>query len=226
MFAEQTPNQLCYEKIFFLIAVTGLVLGLAGCEKDPKSVPVASVEITSESPTLEVGDKITLAAQVLPADADDKSVTWSSASPAIAIVDSTSGEVTAVGVGTVQITVTTTDGAKTDDIFGAAVIVAADEAEAYAETLPDIGGRYELTDPTHYCEGNRAYRADGTLVLQSAGEHDSITFYPLQNVFAVKERDRPDGGYFVFDAIKCYSIHNTDGACVFRLNLDRWSGTE
>ena len=54
-----------------------------------------------------------LTATLIPSNATNKAVTWSSNTPSIATVDST-GLVTAVADGTTTITVTTTDGGYTD----------------------------------------------------------------------------------------------------------------
>ena len=62
--------------------------------------------------SLPVGSSEQLTATVAPAEADNKSVTWTSSNPAVATVDA-SGNVTAVGTGTATITVTTADGGKT-----------------------------------------------------------------------------------------------------------------
>ncbi len=55
-----------------------------------------------------------ITATVLPGDATDKTVTWSSDKPEIATVDPQTGEVTAIKEGTAIITATTTDGGFTD----------------------------------------------------------------------------------------------------------------
>ncbi len=62
--------------------------------------------------SLTVGGSEQLTATVAPADADNKSVTWTSSDPAVATV--VDGTVTAVSAGTATITVTTADGNKTD----------------------------------------------------------------------------------------------------------------
>ena len=59
-----------------------------------------------------VGETGQLAATVAPADATDKSVTWSSSNGSVASVDA-SGRVTAVSAGSATITVKTEDGGKT-----------------------------------------------------------------------------------------------------------------
>ncbi len=62
--------------------------------------------------SLTVGGSEQLTALVAPAEADNKSVTWTSSNTAVATVDA-GGNVTAVGAGTATITVTTADGGKT-----------------------------------------------------------------------------------------------------------------
>ena len=77
-----------------------------------KVIPVQGVSIDKASITMAVGDTQTLTATVTPLTATDKSVTWSSGNTSVATVSST-GVVTAKGVGTATITVTTNDGGKT-----------------------------------------------------------------------------------------------------------------
>ncbi len=71
-------------------------------------VPVTGVDISLSSIVLKEGASRTLAAAVLPANATDRSVEWSSADPSVATVSN--GKVTAVSVGQTVITVTTVDG--------------------------------------------------------------------------------------------------------------------
>lgn len=75
------------------------------------TVAVESVSLDTTAVTIAPGEKYTLTATVLPADATDKSVTWSSSEEGVATVSD--GVVTAVAVGSTTITVTTTDGGKT-----------------------------------------------------------------------------------------------------------------
>lgn len=58
-----------------------------------------SITITPASPTVKVAAKLSLVANVLPAEATDKTVTWTSLTPSIATIDEESGEVTGVAVG-------------------------------------------------------------------------------------------------------------------------------
>lgn len=84
----------------------------AYADKIVEFVPVSVTGVTLDKTTafMNVGGKtLTLAAAVLPNNATDKNVTWSSSNPAAATV-SASGVVTAVAVGNTTITVTTEDG--------------------------------------------------------------------------------------------------------------------
>ena len=76
-------------------------------------VAVNSVTLAPTSATLTLGETetVTLIPTVLPGDATDKTVTWTTSNASVATV--TDGVVTAVAAGTATITVTTTDGAKT-----------------------------------------------------------------------------------------------------------------
>lgn len=76
-------------------------------------IPVQSVSLDYHELTVNRGESKQLTATVLPFDATDKSVIWSSSNPAVATVN-TSGEVRAISGGEAIITVTTTDGNKTD----------------------------------------------------------------------------------------------------------------
>ena len=87
----------------------------ATCEVTVAPTPVVhvtGVTLDKNSITLNVNETDTLAATILPNDAADKSVTWSSSNPSVATVDS-NGIVTAVAAGNATITVTTVDGGLT-----------------------------------------------------------------------------------------------------------------
>ena len=107
------------KRIFAMIAVTGVLLGLIGCKKTedplrPESdvIAVTGVEIEPQTLTLFVGETGTLAAKIIPENASDKHMTWSTADASIASVND-NGAVTAVATGETTITVKTVDGGKT-----------------------------------------------------------------------------------------------------------------
>ena len=76
------------------------------------AVAVASVALDHTSLSLEVGGSQALTADVQPANATNKAVTWSSSDSAVATVDA-NGLVSAVGAGSATVTVTTADGSHT-----------------------------------------------------------------------------------------------------------------
>lgn len=76
---------------------------------DDVSVKVVSLDKTSAE--LEVGGTLKLTATIEPANATNQNVSWSSSDKNVATV--ANGTVTAVAVGTADITVTTEDGGKT-----------------------------------------------------------------------------------------------------------------
>lgn len=94
-------------KHFNCIAIAALaVLSLlCACkEEEPAAILVSSVKINYESEVvmLEVGKSVTLTATVLPEDATDKTVSWSSQDPSVASV-SDKGVVTGVAAGSTRI---------------------------------------------------------------------------------------------------------------------------
>ncbi len=83
----------------------------ASCAVIVQAVAVTGVSINPTSANLQIGGSTDLTATVLPANATDKSVSWSSSNTSVATINN--GHVTAIAAGTATITVTTTDGGKT-----------------------------------------------------------------------------------------------------------------
>ena len=80
-------------------------------EKEPEVVAVTGVALNKSAVSLEEGKTETLTATVMPDNATDKAVTWTSSNTAVATVSN--GTVTAKKAGTAIITVTTSDGGYT-----------------------------------------------------------------------------------------------------------------
>lgn len=102
--------------ITIISVILSVMIGIsfAACEngkEDPPAKPVAvtGVTLSESSLSLAVNGEATLTATVEPANAADKSVTWTSSAPAKATVDN-GGKVKGVAAGSATITVTTTDG--------------------------------------------------------------------------------------------------------------------
>ena len=92
---------------------------LAGCEPkntDPVPVPVESVTLNEPEITLLVGEDFQLTAEVLPENADNKTIVWESSDTAIAAVDE-NGLVTAVAAGNAIVTATVDDKNATCKVF-------------------------------------------------------------------------------------------------------------
>ena len=81
--------------------------------KEATSVAVSGVSLNHSTLSLEVGETSTLIATVLPSNATNKNVTWSSSNASVATVRS-DGVVAAVSAGSTTITVKTEDGDKTE----------------------------------------------------------------------------------------------------------------
>ncbi len=73
-------------------------------------VPVSSIGINASKTELYRGEKLTLTASVLPEDAANKAVTWSSSVPSTISVNAETGEITALNTGSATITATANDG--------------------------------------------------------------------------------------------------------------------
>lgn len=84
-----------------------------GHECKPDHVTVTEVKVSNKTLSMAVGETATLSATVLPENATDKSVQWSSDKVGIVSV-SKSGKLTAKAEGVAKITVTTTDAGLTD----------------------------------------------------------------------------------------------------------------
>ena len=137
-------------------------------------VPAASVTLSQTELILRKGATAKLAATVLPTDATNKKVRWSSNNTAVAIVES--GTVAALSAGNATITVTTEDGNHTatcsvaveatsaveDAVFASVVVSPNPFGEQLCITYGDLRGQYVL------------YNAQG-VVVASEGLEDGET---------------------------------------------------
>lgn len=80
----------------------------ATCDVTVNAVAVTSITLNKATDTINVGGNDTLTAAILPSNATDKTVTWSSDNTAVATVSS-SGTVTGISIGTATITATTSN---------------------------------------------------------------------------------------------------------------------
>ena len=101
---------------YIMLLITAFVCSYSCDEGGEESIKikVESVTLNADQITLKVNESYALNAVVLPVDAADKSIKWSSNNGEVAVVYS-NGNVKAIGVGSATITVTTIDGNKSDE---------------------------------------------------------------------------------------------------------------
>ena len=107
-------------------------------DPEPEVINVESVALNSQNEELKIGETTTLVATVMPSNATNKKVVWSSDNTNVATVNN--GVVTAVGEGSANIKVTTVDGNKT----AVCKITVVDEQEDVISTIS-----YDITDSTN-----------------------------------------------------------------------------
>ena len=97
-------------KMFFrAAAATMLLAALFSCKKEEKVIHVSSVSVTPAAIELTEGESQALTAKILPDNATNKAITWSSSDAAVATV-SEEGEVKALKPGTATVKATAKDG--------------------------------------------------------------------------------------------------------------------
>lgn len=114
---------------------------------EERVINVDSIVITNrdEAAELTAGDTIELAYEITPADATDKSVTWTSSDNSVATVDE-NGKVTAVAEGTAAITVKTADGEATDavDVNVKNAVIAVEKVKIEGADIVSLGKKTTL----------------------------------------------------------------------------------
>lgn len=158
----------------------------------PTGVAVTDITLTDTNLTLPVGEQAGLYAAVLPVNASDKRVTFTSSDESVVTVDS-KGQLCAVSAGSATVTATATDGsgvsavcevtvpslAQSRDIdLGLSVIWASHNVGA--ESSQEIGDYYQFANPellTKWSITTSPYRTSGVIpVLNMAGtEYDPAT---------------------------------------------------
>jgi uncharacterized protein YjdB len=100
-------------KRYLFLFVAAIALTMPGCENAPpveEPIKVTSVSVAPATLELAVGQTSTLVATVLPADAANKAVEWTSSAPTIVSVNPSTGLVTALAEGGATITAKTAEG--------------------------------------------------------------------------------------------------------------------
>jgi len=112
----------------------------------PKITPVTGVKLEPVKVTItEIGKTVQLTHTIIPADATNPTVEFTSSNKDVATVNKSTGLVTAVGVGTTIITVTTSDGAHTATCEVTVYIPITDVSLDIEEQDLDVGEELTLT---------------------------------------------------------------------------------
>lgn len=172
---------------------------------DP-SVHVESVAIAPSTANMVTGDELTLTATVLPNNAGNKDLTWSSDKESVAKVSS-KGVVTAVAAGVATITATSVDGGKT----ATCVVTVKSETEATK--------MYSITDKAKQL-------VDGAYVSFCSMEDVSVvmgTYVDGNNIKQMSATDNEDGTldvtvkglYTVHVSGDTYAFEGSDGNYIY-----------
>ena len=94
-----------FSDYFKLLAVVAVFCAASCKQVEAPLIPVQSVTIGQADQTLTVGETVILSATVLPEDADDRAVLWTSSDDAVVMVSSDAhAHARAIGAGTAQVT--------------------------------------------------------------------------------------------------------------------------
>lgn len=133
--------------------------------KEPAIVDVNGVTITNKDISLKAGEKKQLLYKVLPMNANNKRVSWSSDKPEVATVDKY-GKVTAVNKGTAIITITTEEGSYTDQ----------------CEVIVTTEGQPPVEQPVMDEEDNKTARGAETMTADSSvnrKDNNAVSFWVM-----------------------------------------------
>lgn len=119
-------------------SISDLISGNTG----PQNIPVSNVSLNTSSLALDISGTASLSATLLPSNATNQNISWSSSDASIAAVNS-AGLVTAIAVGQANITVTTQDGNNT----ASSAITVSDSG------TPPTGGLWVKTGSDLYYSG-------------------------------------------------------------------------
>ncbi|MBP5408102.1 MAG: Ig-like domain-containing protein, partial [Bacilli bacterium] len=201
----------------FLVFMLLLVLTFVGfaCKKtdENKDVLPTSVKIKCEETTVEVGDTLAMKATVLPNDATNKSVNWSSSDTNVATVKN--GTVTAVSEGSATITAECAADKNVKDSITIEVIAKQEKTPTPIIT-PTPGG--DLITGLEVVANDDAFVLDNSFILtaiitpSTAGEDDfDLVWESSDEAIATVERKSATTA-----AITCNSL----GTCVITVTDD------
>jgi uncharacterized protein YjdB len=169
------------------------------CEVTVSTVAVTGVSLDKTSVTLEIGRETELIATVLPENATNKNVSWSSSNDAVATVEN--GIVEGIAEGTAVITVTTEDGGETATC--SVTVIQPIVRAGYVITIADSGTVYALSNETeeyYHTESNGSNKYYG---LKGVAYTTEVEQAQPQNILwqltPVLDDDEKIVGYYIQD---------------------------
>ena len=190
----------------------------ATCAIKVEPVHVTSVTLDKETATIKEGATLTLTAKVLPENATNKDVKWSSNKETVATVDN-NGKVTGIAEGEAIITVKTVDGEKTAECKVKVEAKTAPPATGLVAHTPEV---YENNYGGSLVNGYEVYyinREENNLSvsISNVDREGNITTSSSQN--ATKAKD----GWLTISASSSGNVENAGGAEEFQAGFRRFN---
>ena len=155
------------------------ISGSSSITVNEEGIPATGITVNPSTLNLVTGGTSTLAAVVTPQDSDD-TIEWESSNSTIVSVNSATGVITAVAVGTATITASSKENPEVSGTCVVTVSAPVENGELKMTFIPGEGG-----SPVPTLEGpdsNNIYKADGTLTdgnfATADGFRDVILIYP------------------------------------------------
>ena len=168
-------------------------------------VPATSISLSQTAATLtSQGETLQLTATVLPEDATDKSVTWTSSNTSVATVSNT-GLVTAVSSGTATITATTTDGSNKSATCTITVNISEPEP-TFISDLSELSNTKQYYIHTKNKARGTLGVANGHLASTNKGAEQYTYYCDAPSTFAILQNE---GHYFLYSTADHKFITNT-----------------
>ncbi|MFA5480947.1 MAG: Ig-like domain-containing protein [Bacilli bacterium] len=150
----------------------------------PVAVSNLSISADISVSSLRVGDNVQLTADVLPAAAEDKSVTWASNAESIATVDA-NGLVSCLAVGEVTISATSSSVATVSDTINLSVVFNYDENWPSAQIATFLGDEIATVIPSAASDSGYYHAA----VIDTTGQYADMFIIEIETAVATAEDD-------------------------------------
>lgn len=186
-------------KKYLLTIFVLLFVVLIGCGETPNEVKVSEITVSGNQ-TMLIGESQTLTYEVLPSDAANKEVEWSSSDAAVATVDN--AVVTALAAGTVTITVKAKDG----DVSNTFVITVEDNkltAENVKEKLQKLYADYKAASKASV----KVSLVNGEETLDTKLSFEIVD--GLYKALAFEQKGYQDNAVYVKDGVVYLSANGT-----------------